>query len=76
MHWPIACSTLAFSRLTLPDALTRIAAMGFRYVDIAAHEGWAHLQPSELVTAPDTWACVYAIFSPLRACKRWRSMRA
>ena len=50
----IACSSLAFSKMPLETAFSRIARLGFRCVDLAAFEGWAHVQPSELVTHRDT----------------------
>lgn len=43
-----AASALAFSKLPLEEALERIARLGFPYVDLAVHEGWAHLNPSEV----------------------------
>lgn len=46
----LGCSTLAFSRNPLEEALEAIAEMGFRHVDLGAVEGWAHVNPSELVT--------------------------
>ena len=49
----IAASTLAFSRQPLEAALREIAALGFRFVDIGAIEGWAHLMPSAMTENPD-----------------------
>jgi sugar phosphate isomerase/epimerase len=48
----IACSTTAFSMIPLEDALSRIAALGFSYVDLLMMENWAHINPSELAEDP------------------------
>jgi sugar phosphate isomerase/epimerase len=45
----IACSTTAFSRLPLAEALTQISKLGFRYVDLLAMQNWAHIYPGDLV---------------------------
>lgn len=44
----VGCSSLAFSLQPLEKALESIAGMGFRYVDLGAVEGWAHVNPSEM----------------------------
>lgn len=44
----VAASALAFSRLPLDEALERIARLGVPFVDLAFHEGWAHLFPSQV----------------------------
>lgn len=45
----IACSTLSFDGLPLSDALERIKALGFEYVDLGVQEKWAHIYPSSLL---------------------------
>lgn len=45
----IACGTLCFTKQSFAQACAEIAHLGFAYVDIAAIEGWAHFNPSELV---------------------------
>lgn len=49
----VACGSLAFSKLPLEEALTRIARLGIPYVDLAVQEGWAHLNPSEIAADVD-----------------------
>ena len=44
----IACSSLAFSRQSLEESFQRIAALGFRYVDVGIQENWAHINPSDI----------------------------
>ena len=44
----IACSSLAFSRQSLEESLQRIAALGFRYVDVGIQENRAHINPSDI----------------------------
>ena len=44
----VAGSTLSFSRAPLAEALAGLAGMGFRTVELAALEGWAHIAPSRL----------------------------
>jgi sugar phosphate isomerase/epimerase len=44
----LAGSTLTFSRAPLSVALEGLARLGFRYVELAAHEGWAHIGPARL----------------------------
>ncbi len=44
----IACSSLAFSRLSLEESFQRLAALGFQYVDIGIQENWAHFNPSDV----------------------------
>jgi sugar phosphate isomerase/epimerase len=44
----IACGTLCFSRQPFAQSCAEIASAGFRYVDIATMEGWAHFNPSDL----------------------------
>ncbi len=48
----VACSTTVFSKIPLEDALSRIAALGFSYVDLLMMENWAHINPSELAQDP------------------------
>ena len=45
----VACSTLCFSRLPLPDALRIIREMHFAKADLAIHESGAHLRPSDVL---------------------------
>ncbi len=45
----LACSTLAFANIPLASALREVRDLGFGWVDIACFEGWAHLNPSEMV---------------------------
>jgi sugar phosphate isomerase/epimerase len=45
----IACGSLCFSRLPFQQACAQIARLGFRSVDIAVMENWAHFNPSRLV---------------------------
>lgn len=45
----IACSTTGFTKHSLEDALARISAMGFSFVDLLMMENWAHINPSELI---------------------------
>lgn len=44
----IACSTTVFSQRPLEEALSRISALGFSFVDLLMMENWAHINPSEL----------------------------
>jgi len=44
----IACSSLAFSRLSLEESFQRLATLGFQYVDIGIQENWAHFNPSDI----------------------------
>ena len=44
----VAAGSLAFSKLPLEQALERIARLGIPFVDLAVHEGWAHLAPSRV----------------------------
>ena len=48
----IACSTIAYTKTPLEDALRNIADLGFRYVDLLMMEGWAHINPSEIAEVP------------------------
>ena len=45
----VACSTLCFSRMPLPDALRVIREMHFAKADLAIHESGAHLRPSAVL---------------------------
>jgi sugar phosphate isomerase/epimerase len=45
----IACSTTVFSTRSLEEALSGIAARGYKYVDLLMMENWAHINPSSLV---------------------------
>ncbi len=47
-----ACSTAGFTKLPLEDALRNIRGLGFDFVDLLMMEGWAHINPSELVADP------------------------
>jgi len=47
-----ACSTAGFTKLLLEDALRDIRGLGFDFVDLLMMEGWAHINPSELVADP------------------------
>jgi sugar phosphate isomerase/epimerase len=44
----LGCTSLAFSRVPLEEALERVARLGFENVDLGAIEGWAHVEPSRL----------------------------
>jgi len=47
----VSCSSLGCAKAAYPtvgDALGRIRELGFRTVDLAAFEGWQHVNPSEL----------------------------
>lgn len=44
----LAMGTLGFSKLPLEQALERIARLGIPFVELAVHEGWAHLSPSQV----------------------------
>jgi len=46
----VAASSLAFSKLSLEEALERIARLGIPYVDLGVLEGWAHLSPSQVAS--------------------------
>lgn len=48
----LAASTLTFSRLPLAAALDGLVGLGCTAVELAAHEGWAHVAPSALVADP------------------------
>ncbi len=61
----VAVSSLTFSRLPLAEALPAVAALGFRAVELAAHEGWAHLSPAEL--AGDASGVTERVVSALHA---------
>ena len=45
----VACSTLCFSRMPLPDALRMIREMHFAKADLAIHESGQHLRPSAVL---------------------------
>lgn len=47
----IAGSTLLYSRLPLDEACRRVSELGFDAVDVGMQEGWAHIDPSEVVGA-------------------------
>ena len=49
----LAGSTLLYSRLSLADACERLAHIGLDAVDLACHEGWAHVAPSTVAADPD-----------------------
>jgi sugar phosphate isomerase/epimerase len=44
----VAGSALIFGRASLDDAMAGLARLGFRTVELAALEGWAHIAPSRL----------------------------
>ncbi|HEX2036078.1 MAG TPA: sugar phosphate isomerase/epimerase family protein [Chloroflexota bacterium] len=44
----VIVSTLGWSKAPLEAAIAGIAALEFGQADLAVHEGWAHLNPSEL----------------------------
>ncbi len=44
----IACSTAIGTRRPLPDALARIAQLGFEAIELMCFPGWAHVEPAEL----------------------------
>lgn len=45
----IAGSTLIFTELPLVDTIQKVAALGFRHIDLALIEGWANLSPSAVL---------------------------
>jgi len=47
----VIVSTLGWSKQPLAAAIDAIGALEFGQVDLALHEGWAHLDPSALVQA-------------------------
>ncbi len=44
----VACSTLCFARLSLEEALRRMAELQFSKFDVALHEHGRHMRPSEV----------------------------
>lgn len=50
----VIISTLGWSRRPVEEAFAGIAALEFGQVDLAVHEGWAHIMPSALVAAGPT----------------------
>ena len=50
---PIACSSLTFCNRPLAGAPRGVSDLGFRNVDLAVFEGWAHVQPSDLIAGYD-----------------------
>src|SRR5262245_25389708 len=44
----VACSTSLGHKLSLTEALERIARLGFRYVDLLSIDGWVHVNTSDL----------------------------
>ncbi|MBM3214108.1 sugar phosphate isomerase/epimerase [Candidatus Poribacteria bacterium] len=46
----IACGSLGFTRQSFSRACAEIARLGFKAIDIAVMESWAHFNPSELAT--------------------------
>ncbi|CAA9297804.1 MAG: hypothetical protein AVDCRST_MAG77-5357 [uncultured Chloroflexi bacterium] len=44
----VIVSTLGWSKQSLEQAVAGIAALEFGQIDLALHEGWAHIKPSEL----------------------------
>ena len=49
----VAASTLTFSRLPLATALESLTKLGCTAVELAAHEGWAHVDPVALAKDPE-----------------------
>jgi sugar phosphate isomerase/epimerase len=49
----IGCSSLLFSTLPLEEACAGIRTLGFGHIDLAVHEGWAHLNPSAVAADPE-----------------------
>ncbi len=47
----VIVSSLGWSKQPLEDAIDAIGALDFGQVDLAVHEGWAHLDPSALAAA-------------------------
>ena len=45
-------ATLTYSQRSLGEALTGVAELGFRRVELAAMAGWAHVDPGEMVGRP------------------------
>lgn len=52
----LAGSSLLYSRLSLEDACKRLTAAGFDHVDVGVLEGWAHVDPSDIVGDVDSVA--------------------
>ena len=52
----IAGSSLLYSRESLSTACERLATLGFEYIDVGVLEGWAHVDPSEVVGNVDATA--------------------
>lgn len=44
----VIVSTLNWSEQPLEDAVANVAALDFGQIDLALHEGWAHINPSDL----------------------------
>lgn len=59
----LAVGSLAYSKLSLEQALERVARLGIPFVELAVHEGWAHLCPSEV--AADLSAAVARVQAAL-----------
>jgi sugar phosphate isomerase/epimerase len=49
----LSCSTCVESHRPLPEALDRIAELGFEFVDLIVIERMQHIQPSDLAERPD-----------------------
>jgi sugar phosphate isomerase/epimerase len=49
----VVVSTLNWSRNSLERAVANVAALEFGQIDLALHEGQAHINPSNLVAGPD-----------------------
>ena len=47
----LAGSSLAYTWLPFEEALERLAELGFRFADLAAVPGWAHVEPDALADA-------------------------
>lgn len=49
----IACGSLCFTRVAFEQACAQIAHLGFKAMDIAVMENWAHFHPSQFVADVD-----------------------
>jgi sugar phosphate isomerase/epimerase len=49
----VIVSTLNWSEQSLEQAVANVAALDFGQIDLALHEGWAHVDPSDLARGPD-----------------------
>jgi len=56
----VACSTICATATGLDEALQKIAATGFRDVDLMAFANWAHLAPADITDDPGKAAAFVA----------------